>query len=48
MTQPTLSNWKKVPPRMRGLDDEQATMFFLDLCGNAFELKVFVNPKNLL
>jgi len=32
---------------MRGLDDEQATMFFLDLCGNAFELKAFVNLKNL-
>ena len=33
--------------RFKGQPGEQATMFFLDPCGNAIEFKAFENPQNL-
>jgi len=33
--------------RFKGLPGEQATMFFLDPCGNALEFKAFKNLENL-
>ena len=33
--------------RFKGQVGEQATMFFLDPCGNAVEFKAFANPANL-
>jgi len=33
--------------RFKGLAGEQATMFFLDPCGNALEFKAFKNIENL-
>jgi extradiol dioxygenase family protein len=33
--------------RFKGQPGEQATMFFLDPCGNAVEFKAFENPQNL-
>ena len=33
--------------RFKGLAGEQATMFFLDPCGNALEFKAFKNLENL-
>ena len=38
-----------IPPRIRyqGRPEEQATMFFLDPCGNALEFKAFADPSRL-
>jgi extradiol dioxygenase family protein len=33
--------------RFKGQVGEQATMFFLDPCGNAVEFKAFANPESL-
>ena len=33
--------------RFKGQGGEQATMFFLDPCGNAVEFKAFANPASL-
>jgi len=33
--------------RFKGQVGEQATMFFLDPCGNAVEFKAFANPASL-
>ncbi len=33
--------------RFKGQAGEQATMFFLDLCGNALEFKAFADPSRL-
>ena len=33
--------------RFKGQPGEQATMFFLDPCGNAIEFKAFDNPAML-
>jgi extradiol dioxygenase family protein len=33
--------------RFKGQPGEQATMFFLDPCGNAIEFKAFEDPRNL-
>ena len=33
--------------RFKGQVGEQATMFFLDPCGNALELKAFADPSRL-
>ena len=33
--------------RFKGQMGEQATMFFLDPCGNALEFKAFENPERL-
>ena len=33
--------------RFKGMVGEQATMFFLDPCGNAVEFKAFANPASL-
>ena len=33
--------------RFKGEVGEQATMFFLDPCGNAIEFKAFENPESL-
>ena len=33
--------------RFKGLAGEQATMFFLDPCGNALEFKAFADPSQL-
>jgi extradiol dioxygenase family protein len=33
--------------RFKGQVGEQATMFFLDPCGNALEFKAFADPEQL-